>query len=326
MSLKNTEVFVDSKTILLVKKIGSGSFGKIYLGICQLTKKELAVKLESSLARTKQLLHETEVLKAVQGEFGFPYIYAYGQDSNRYVLVLELLGPSLEDLFQFCNKQFSLKTALLLATQCIKRIENLHRKGFLHRDIKPDNFLMGLQSARRYVYIIDFGLSKKYMRHGKHNAFREHKSLVGTARYASCNSHVGYEQSRRDDLESLGYMLIYFLKGKLPWQGMKGRSRKDKYEKIKQVKISTPVSELCKELPLEFERYLLYVKSLDYEAEPDYLYCMELFEHLFDRMNFEKDYLYDWTLIKENQEKLNLSDSSKFVSETNAKNFSVENF
>ena len=150
-------------------------------------------------------------------------MYWYGRVNNhRYNgLIMDILGPSLEKLFNKCGRRFSLKTVLMLADQLLLRIEAIHRNGFLHRDLKPDNFLMGINHTSRVVYIVDYGLAKTYIDNGKHISYKEGKSLTGTARYASVNTHLGIEQSRRDDLESLGYILMYFLRGKLPWQGLK---------------------------------------------------------------------------------------------------------
>ena len=139
---------------------------------------------------------------------------------------------------------------LLLADQILQRIEFLHTNHFLHRDIKPDNFLMGLSSkkAAHIVYIIDFGLSKRYRepKTGEHIPYRDNKELTGTARYASVNTHLGVEQSRRDDCESIGYILLYFLKGSLPWQGLQGRTKEEKYNRIKDKKVNTSIEELVR--------------------------------------------------------------------------------
>lgn len=161
---------------------------------------------------------------------------------------MDLLGPSLEDLFNFCSRRFTIKTVLMLADQMIGRIEFVHCKSFIHRDIKPDNFLMGIGRHCNKLFLIDFGLAKKFrdMRTRCHISYREDKNLTGTARYASINAHLGIEQSRRDDMESLGYVLMYFNRGSLPWQGLKAATKKQKYEKISEKKMSTPVEVLCK--------------------------------------------------------------------------------
>ena len=141
---------------------------------------------------------------------------------------MDLMGPSLEDLFEKTpSKQFSLKTVLMLVDQMIQRIEFVHNRAFLHRDIKPDNFCIGNNKTRKKLFLIDFGLAKRYLqRDGKHIPYREGKSLTGTPRYASLNTHLGIEQSCRDDLESVGYIAMYFLRGSLPWQGIKAKNKR----------------------------------------------------------------------------------------------------
>ncbi|CAA6672878.1 unnamed protein product [Spirodela intermedia] len=280
----------------LGRKIGSGSFGEIYLGaICVLCHscghlETVAVKIETSKTKHPQLFYEAKVYKALQGEAGLANIRWCGKNGEDNVLVLDLLGPSLEDLFVYCGRKFSLKTVLMLADQMITRIEYVHAKGFLHRDIKPDNFLMGLGRKANQVYIIDFGLSKDI-----------NKSLIGTARYASCNTHLGIEQSRRDDLESLGYVLLYFLRGSLPWQGLKAANKKQKYEKICEKKLSTPIEVLCKSHPVEFASYFHYCHSLTFDQRPDYGFLKRLFKELFIREGHEPNYVFDWTILKYNQ-------------------------
>ncbi|XP_071827185.1 casein kinase I-like [Apostichopus japonicus] len=285
----------------LVRKIGSGSFGDIYLGINTQNGEEVAVKLESLKAKHPQLLYESKLYRILQGGTGIPHIKWYGNENDYSVLVMDLLGPSLEDLFNFCNRRFSAKTVLMLADQMIGRIEYVHKKNFIHRDIKPDNFLMGIGRHCNQLFLIDFGLAKKYKdtRSKQHIPYREDKNLTGTARYASINAHLGIEQSRRDDLESLGYVLMYFNRTSLPWQGLKAPTKKAKYEKISERKMSTPVEVLCKGFSAEFAMYLNYARGLRFEEEPDYLYLRQLFRILFRTLNHQYDFTFDWTVQKQ---------------------------
>ena len=192
---------------------------------------------------------------------------------------MELLGDSLEKLFVKANKRFSLITVLMIMEQLVTRLEFIHSKNLLHRDIKPDNFLIGRKEKKNIIYAIDFGLSKKYRdsRTGLHIPYRDGKSLTGTARYASINTHLGVEQSRRDDIESLGYMMMYFLKGSLPWQGMvNNNDTKKKYDRIKDLKIKYKLSDLCHGYPKECAMFIQYARNMKFESRPDYNYLRGL--------------------------------------------------
>ncbi|KAH7519228.1 casein kinase 1-like protein 1 isoform X2 [Ziziphus jujuba] len=290
----------------LGRKIGSGSFGEIYLGTNFQTNEEVAIKLENVKTKHPQLLYESKLYRILQGGTGIPNVRWFGVEGDYNVLVMDLLGPSLEDLFNFCSRKLSLKSVLMLADQMINRVEFVHSKSFLHRDIKPDNFLMGLGRRANQVYIIDFGLAKKYRDSSTHQhiPYRENKNLTGTARYASMNTHLGIEQSRRDDLESLGYVLMYFLRGSLPWQGLKAGTKKQKYEKISEKKVSTSIEALCRGYPSEFASYFHYCRSLRFDDKPDYAYLKRIFRDLFIREGFQFDYVFDWTILKYQQSQL----------------------
>ncbi|KAJ6318746.1 hypothetical protein OIU76_014162 [Salix suchowensis] len=304
----------------LGRKIGSGSFGELYLGINVQSGEEVAVKLESVKTKHPQLHYESKLYMLLQGGTGIPHLKWFGVEVDYNVMVIDLLGPSLEDLFNYCNRKLSLKAVLMLADQLINRVEYMHSRGFLHRDIKPDNFLMGLGRKANQVYIIDYGLAKKYrdLQTHKHIPYRykaaiqeifclvcfpskkgsAEDAVAGTARYASVNTHLGVEQSRRDDLESLGYVLMYFLRGSLPWQGLKAGTKKQKYDRISEKKMLTPTEVLCKNYPSEFTSYFHYCRSLRFEDKPDYSYLKRLFRDLFIREGYQFDYVFDWTILK----------------------------
>ena len=162
-----------------------------------------------------QLLREARILKNIQGKERFPDFKWYGEEGDYNVLVMDLLGPSLDDLFNYWDRKFTLKTVLMLMDQAIQWIEKLHESSIIHRDIKPDNFWIGIEDKSEILHILDFGLSKYFWDPitKNHIENKEGKGLTGTMRYWSMNAHRGATLSRRDDLESLLYVAIYFLKG-----------------------------------------------------------------------------------------------------------------
>ncbi len=294
-------------TYKIVEKLGAGSFGEIYRGKHVTTGKEVAIKFESVLASHKQLKHESSVYLALKGAgilrgrrtsvLGcFPRAMWFGEEGGYCVLVMELMGSSLEALFQSCKRRFSLKTVLMLAEQMVAALEQLHARHFVHRDIKPENFVMGLGKKTTAVHVIDFGLAKRFRDPltGLHLPYRDHRSFAGTARYASINTHFGVEQSRRDDLESLGHLLVYFLKGGLPWQNLQAANRREKYERIRLKKIAVSSEELCKDLPPEFQVYLNYCRTMKFNERPDYGYIQRLFGDLMARKGYLCDRVFDW--------------------------------
>mmetsp|Transcript_1710 Transcript_1710/g.2131 ORF Transcript_1710/g.2131 Transcript_1710/m.2131 type:complete len:383 (-) Transcript_1710:152-1300(-) len=291
------EILVGTRTKYRVKqKIGSGSFGDIYEGENVTTKEKVAIKLENKNTRYPQLLYEYQVYRAIESAQGFPIVHWCGSAGRCNVMVMELLGSSLESLYVKCGRRFTMKTVLMLAIQLIDRIEHQHKNHFLHRDIKPDNFLMGRGSNRHTVYVIDMGLSKRFEHPTSHEhiAYRNNKKFTGTPRYASINTHHGVEQSRRDDLESLGYMLMYFNLGKLPWQGLKARTKQEKYDKIGNKKMDVPIPTLCKGFPKEFELYLTYCRQLGFSQKPNYPYIRALFTTVFKNCGYKDDWVFDW--------------------------------
>ncbi len=228
---------------------------------------------------------------------GFAKSFWFGEEGDFAILVTELLGPTLEDLRKMCGRKFTLKTVLLLADQMIRRLEQFHAKHYIHRDIKPENFLIGTGKNSSTVYLIDFGLSKRFRDpvSGLHIPYRENKNFTGTARYASVATHQGIEQSRRDDLESLGYLFVYFLSGSLPWQNMPAANKKEKYEKIYQKKLVISPEKLCAGLPAEFTNYMSYCRKMKFNERPDYTSLLRGFKELFFQKGYFYDQIFDWT-------------------------------
>lgn len=287
-----------SDNYVMIKQIGSGSFGEVYMarnknGIY------VAAKVEKR-NKSSSIYYEYRIYKQLQKDNfkeGLPTIFDYIETSDYNILFMQLLGSSLDDLFNKYNKKFNLATVFLLADQLLILLEQLHTSGYIHRDIKPNNFLVGKDGLQSQLFITDFGLSKKYINDDqKHISFKNNRSLIGTARYASVNMHMGMEPSRRDDLESVGYMLVYFLKGSLPWQGIKNNIKKNKHadniEAIGEVKMCTSLDKLCSDLPSCFKDYLKYCRHLKFDEAPDYEYLRNLFRT--DSLALKTTPYYQW--------------------------------
>ena len=277
-------------------RLGGGSFGQIYKGINLKTKEEVAIKIESKNIETPQLIHESKILKALNDGDGFPKVYLVTPLDDVLIMVMELLGENLQKLLMNSpHKKFTLKTTLMLAIQILSRIKTLHENNYIHRDIKPENFTIGLKKYKNTIYMIDYGLTRKFCNSRKnHIPYKEGKHLTGTALYASIYTHKGIEQSRRDDLESLGYMMIYFCKGELPWMNVKGKTKEIKYKKIMEKKLEMKPDILCQGLPDEFNQYFKYVRELQFTEEPKYDFLLGLFNSAMKKNNIKNDFKFDW--------------------------------
>lgn len=289
--------------------------GEIYLAVNIYTSKEVAVKLESVESPESELESEFQIYQALAGCPGIPRVYWFGRESEYQALVIELLGPSLENSLNLNNRKFSLKRVLLLADQLvciiksylarsdslkIQQIEAIHGSGYIHRDIKPDHFLCGLGANSTDLKIVDFGLSKMYRDPVtlQHIPFRTNISKhVGTRRYSSLNADAGLELSRRDDLESLFYSLVYLLHGSLPWQCYEGAH----CLQLTEAKKTASSGALFTGLPQEFAVCFDYIRTLCFDEEPDYAYLRSLFRNLYnqqpDDLSWEHAYVDKSTYI-----------------------------
>ena len=285
----------------LGKKIGTGAFGEIFEGTDIFDNSSVAIKLEHNSVKYPQLLFEAKLLKSIPST-GIPVMHWFGIAGEYNAMVMDLLGQNLEDLYNYCAKNFTLKTIIMIIIQMIERLKHVHDNHYIHRDIKPENFLIGKDNTEKTIYLIDFGLAKRYRDEYTqiHIPLKENRNLTGTARYASCNAHNGLEQSRRDDMESIAYVILYFFRKKLPWQGLKCKDKNEKHAKIKELKMSITPEKLFEGIPKEFADYLTMVKKLGFEDEPAYKTYIQMFNKLFKAKEFEMDYIYDWVTVKNN--------------------------
>lgn len=295
----------------LTRFINQGSFGKIFECINTSTSQIFAAKIEKlrfdDPTFYETLLLEAKILFDMKGMEGFPKMYYFLKDGEYSFMIMSLLGENLEDLFNLCKKRFSLITVGKLAVLMLDLIEKLHEiGGYVHRDIKPDNFIFDEKQEK--LYLIDFGLSKKYIdSKGKHIEFNKNLNMIGTIRYTSIYSHLGYEQSRRDDLEALGYMLVLFGKGKLPWMNIPIENKTEKHKKIGEIKMSSGVEILCEGLPMEFSHFITHVRGLGFNDKPNYDFLKSLFNRFLDRCGGDNK---EWDWQKKKKKNNNFSNST----------------
>ena len=299
------------------KRLGKGSFGAIYL--VEYNNKLYAMKLENTKKGFYILDKEVKIMNYLYGP-RIPYVKSFGQCGFYNVLIMEVLGKSLEELREILpNKKMSIPCVCKLSYQMIQILEQIHKRSLIHRDVKPDNFIMGIGPNNKFLYMIDLGFAQPYrdLSTLAHRPMARGQGITGTSRFASINTLSGYTQSRRDDLESLAYVIIFIATGTLPWVNIKSDNKDDLYNKILISKIQTSTEVLCKGLPPQFEEYVKYVKNMKYEEEPDYNYLKNLFLNLLKKSGGNMDYKYDWddrindlNILIQHNENNNISDNA----------------
>ena len=290
--------------ILTDKRLGGGSFGHVYKCLNIKTNKEYSIKVESNDTTNPQLLNEYKILKLLEGNEGIPKTYLYKNIGGESILIMDLLGPNLEDILQDTKtKKFTLKTCLMTLRQIIERLKIIHKEGIIHRDLKPENLLVTKNIRDGLIYLIDYGLSKKYkdMKTDIHIPFKNDRPITGTIRYISINTHKGFEQSRRDDIESACYIIIYFLNGNLYWDGIKCKTKEEKIQKIMEKKEEFKNNKEYKKLPKPFFHIIQYIYNLSFEEKPNYEYIFGVINKGLEQFEGESNYektLLDWQSIE----------------------------
>ena len=305
------------------KKISEGSFGTVYSGFNQKNSQKVAIKIEkNAISMYNTLYKEAQILKKIQGIEGIPRLFYCGQKFIYRAMVLELVG---QDLLQFYKRfrRFSLKTVCKIGCSLITILQKIHEKGVVHRDLKPENVAVGLDKTNSLIYLLDFGIAKEFLENGKHIPYMEGRPFIGTIRFASLAAHKGVELSRKDDLESLGYLLVFFLKGKLPWQIGKKMTQTERKKTVAGLKENMKLEELCMKLPITFINFLKYVKNLSFKEKPNYDYLKGLLVTLaFENKMDLEDNNWDWS---EGNPSLSISFSSKVSSQKDITESSEKN-
>jgi serine/threonine protein kinase len=278
------QLIKDTKYIISSKILGKGSFGTVYIGYNKDTKDKVAIKREIKSEGNYNIKYEYDLIKEIErvnkdgGKLNISPVIDFVEDNKFYYLIMKKMNYNLNDIKKQVNN-FDLESISSIGKSAITILEKIHNAGIIHRDLKPDNFMV--DKDFKNLYIIDFGLAKKYLKNNnEHIKYKNNKSPTGTLRYMSVYTNIGVESSRRDDLISLGYVLIYLIKGELPWQNIVIENKSEKIVEVGKLKKTTKIRDICNDLPENMYKYLKYCYKLKFEEKPDYEKCRLFLENL----------------------------------------------
>lgn len=278
----------------MIDSIGKGSFGSVYKVIDKSNRAEFASKVEKRTMK-ERLTGEYRIYKIFKkvGLECVPNVKRFFATKKYNIMVMDLLGKSLDEILNDEDGKLDIGTVMKIGIELVKSMKLIHKAGIIHRDIKPNNFMFGKDENRNKLYVMDFGLSKKWYNKGNHIEYKDGRSMIGTTRYASTNIHMGIEPSRRDDIESIGYMLVYLIKGRLPWQGLMKKTKDNPIDKIGDKKININLKKLCDGIPKCFYEFIRYAKKLEFDEKPDYEYLINIIKKSAEEENIQIKYFFE---------------------------------
>ena len=297
--------------------ISKSTFSEVYLGINVLNGKNYALKIGQNENENTILKNETYTLLNLKGP-GIPSVVSFGISGKYNILVENLLGKSIHDIWFEKNKKFNLKDTCVFAIQAISLLEYVHSKNYLHRDIKPANFLVG-NPDNSQLYLIDFGNASKFRssRTGKHMRNAKSSSVFGSLLFLSINAFKGIVQTRKDDLESLGLVIIYLYNGSLPWSEIRSSNIHQSYDKVETIRKIVSNDYICRGMPQEMNIYMNYINNLKYDERPDYEYLRQLFLNVLKKIGCSNEQQFSWA------NKNRIKSSKKSASKSKSKNAKI---
>jgi serine/threonine protein kinase len=275
---------ISTKVVFSLFSLLPGKFAQILIGVNTRSGQNVVIILENIHRPVRRVSHEASMYQRLNGSPGIPSIYSAVEESDYRAMVIDRLGLSLEDLFNLCNRKFTLKTVLMIGDQLLTRMELIHDKNIVHQRVEPNNFLIGCGKFENQIHVIDFQAAKI------NTPSSQNEEFTGYYAFSSAQSHDGGDQQPADDLEATWNVLVYFLRGSLPWDGLRADSEQGRHLQLTEKKLR-PI----KELPIEFDTARRYIRALKPGQRPDYSHLRYIFNELWVSEGYRHDNIFDWT-------------------------------